>query len=108
MAVTVRQLQSRATIVTVEGVSDASLLRDVLDAIDQGATDNVPVVLDIDDLLLLNRAGIGLLVAYLDAANRRVRLVSSRLSARRILRRYGASSLHVYPTVEQALRPMTV
>jgi hypothetical protein len=101
MAVTVRTtLRDGTTFVALDGVGDPSVLECIGDAI-VDALDDGPVVLDITGVLLVNPDAVRSLVERLrvPALHGGLSIVSSRLSARRMLRQFGGQELAVFASV---------
>lgn len=94
------------TVVSLEGVADSALLARVVDGVTALCEDGA-VVLDLTDVALSDPDVIAQLVSHIatSVGLSRVRVVCPRLSARKLLRRFGDDSLVFYSNVAAALTP---
>jgi hypothetical protein len=104
MGVSVTTTIAGATVVTISGIADGALVRRLVDTL--GSLPRVgPVVLDLSDVTLSDPDAVRVLSTHIEryVGVTRARLVCARLSARRMLRRFGHRALRLYPSVESAL-----
>src|SRR5262245_152175 len=91
-----------AYVVSLSGVADAALLGMPLETVRQLAVEDGPVVVDLSDVTLIAPDAIRSMLESLSSV-RELRVVSTRDTAREILRRCGLNRASLCKTVEEAV-----
>jgi hypothetical protein len=104
MSLTVQTAVRRGvSIVVVDGVVDRGLTTQIGAAVRTLALDAETVVVDLSEATLASADVTRELASGLTGLARRVAVVNRRLSARRVLRRFGDPSIPLFASVEAAL-----
>jgi anti-anti-sigma regulatory factor len=91
-----------AYVVSLSGVADAALLGMLLETVRQLAVEDGPVVVDLSDVTLIAPDAIRSMLETLSSV-RDLRIVSTRDTAREILRRCGLNRESLCKTVDEAV-----
>jgi anti-anti-sigma factor len=94
--------QRGAYVVSLSGVADAAVLGMLLETVLQLAVEDGPVVVDLSDVTLIAPDAIRSMLESLSAAGD-IRVVSTRDTAREILRRCGLDPASLCKTVDEAV-----
>jgi anti-anti-sigma regulatory factor len=94
--------QRGAYVVSLTGVADAALLGMLLETVLQLAVEDGPVVVDLSDVTLIAPDAIRSMLETLSAVGD-IRVVSTRDTAREILRRCGLDRASLCKTVDEAV-----